>query len=90
MGRFLVERYLSAASAGSLDADAAQLNCSGEIGVRLLMTIYCPGDETCFHLFEAGSAAHVQRAGATAGIELDRIVSALQIGEGIEPDGRSA
>jgi hypothetical protein len=79
MGRFLVERYLSRANADSVATETALLDDGSEPDVRLVLTIYCPDDETCFHLFEAGSEALVQRAVALAGIELDRIVSAQQI-----------
>jgi hypothetical protein len=86
MGRFLVERYLPVTSGASVESDAQRLHVSGEPGVRLLLTLYCPDDETCFHLFDAGSAALVERVGVEAGIELGRIARVTQI-PGSEPAG---
>ena len=79
MGRFLAERYLPASARESLARDAARLDNGAEPGVRLLLTLYCPDDDTCFHLFDAGSAALIQRTASAAGIELNRIGRATQI-----------
>jgi hypothetical protein len=53
-----------AASARQTDGEGAP--------VRYVDTILVPGDETCLHLFEAGSEADVWNVVHRAGIEVDR------------------
>jgi hypothetical protein len=36
-----------------------------------------PGDETCFHIFVADSAADVEALAHDAGLEIDRLTEAL-------------
>jgi hypothetical protein len=76
MDYFLAERYLSALAAASiLRGDAARVQAAARSlgALRLLQAVYVPNDETCFYLFQADSAALVERAGAEAGVALERI-----------------
>jgi hypothetical protein len=55
---------------------AAEHSCGAGAAVRLLYAVHVPQDESCFAVYEAGSAEAVAAAGALAGIEFDRIVEA--------------
>ena len=72
MPEYLVELYTVA------DPDPAALARLGHgTAVRYLRSILIPGDETCLHLVEAGSAEHVAHAFEQAGLAADRIVEAV-------------
>ena len=72
MPEYLVELYTVA------DPDPAALAHLGDgTAVRYLRSILIPGDETCLHLVEAGSAEHVADAFEQAGLAADRIVEAV-------------
>ena len=60
-----------------LEAAAVAISKDGS-HVRYVRSIHIPGDETCFHLFEAESAQVVQRAGRSAGVGFDRIAEAVE------------
>jgi hypothetical protein len=64
--------------ADRLAAGARHLSGQGTL-VRYIHTIFLPGDETCLHLFEAGSEADVRAVARRAGIDVDRVVAAEQI-----------
>lgn len=83
MPEFLVEQYVSQVDAASGDSGtawarraAAELNGEGT-GVRYLHSILVPGDETCFHLYEAGSADAIRKAARRAGLRFERISEAV-------------
>jgi hypothetical protein len=48
-------------------------------GVRALRTIFVPGDELCFVLFEAPSAEAVIRASERGGLRYERLMPAYQL-----------
>jgi hypothetical protein len=48
------------------------------VSVRYVRTTLVPGDETCFHLFEAASHDAVAEVCRLAGIESPRIVPAIE------------
>lgn len=78
MTGFLVETYTPAAAVlAEIEARAglaaAELQQAGR-PVRYVRSIFVPGDETCFHLFEAGSAEVVREASERAGLSPQRIV----------------
>ena len=58
-------------------AAARQLSREG-VSVRYVRTTLLPGDETCFHVFEAASDDVVAEACRLAGLETPRIVPALE------------
>jgi hypothetical protein len=98
MPNFVVERYRSSSDpdglsvvADRLTAGARQVSTDGTY-VQYLDTIFLPGDETCLHVFEADSEADVLAVTRQAGIEVDRIVPAEQVGwsvHGSEKEGQS-
>jgi hypothetical protein len=58
-----------------LGAQAAQ----GEgVNVRYIRSILVPGDETCFHVFEALSSDAVAEVGRISSLPVIRIVEALE------------
>ncbi len=84
---FLAERYLPTGSAETAADDAKraraasrQLAAEGTV-VRYLGSTLLPADETCFALFEAPSAAEVERLLASASLAYDRVVPALLLGQ---------
>ena len=91
MTEFLGELYVSRESGEAVEQNenrvreaAAQLTREGE-HVRLVRTIFVPEDETCFYLFEAGSAGAVREVGARAALPFDRVC-----GSWSRPDARDA
>lgn len=93
MATFLAELYLSRASAGELrDAafrarSAAQsMTCEGT-PIRYLRAIFLSDEETCFHVFEAGSPELVEEASRRAAIPVERVIAALDVDPWTAPDG---
>jgi hypothetical protein len=81
---YLVETYVPGAHAtdarsagGRARAAARKLSREG-IAVRYVRTTLVPGDETCFHVFEADSRDAVAEACRLAGLDTPRIVAALE------------
>jgi hypothetical protein len=91
MAVYLVETYLSRRGArGPGLAPGARRRAADEVtrdglDVRHLRSVFVPADETCFHLFDAVSAAAVLAAGERAAIDLDRVSKAT---DGAEPTRR--
>jgi hypothetical protein len=79
MGHYLAERYVAASAGGAVACDAERLTAGADAETTLLLTIYAPEDETCFHLFDAGSAALVARASQAAGVSFDRILEVERV-----------
>ena len=78
MAKYLVELYSPTAGSGDLPSAAARAR-SEEIArtrteVRYLRSIFVPGDELCFLLYEGPSAEAVAEAVRRAAITFDRIV----------------
>jgi len=92
MAEFLVEQYVSRSGAPGEGAGAerarraaAEVNSEGT-AVRYLRSILVPEDETCFYLYEAGSADAVREAARRAGLRFERISEAVAE----PPEGGSA
>jgi hypothetical protein len=84
MPRYLVETYIpqthaqDARAAGQrARAAARQLSRAGE-PVRYVRTTLLPGDETCFHVFDAPSEDAVAEACRLACVGTARIVRAVE------------
>ena len=84
MPRYLAELYLPKAGPGDLEKAAARACTAAEemsragSTVRYLRSIFVPGDETWFLLYEAPSAAAVARGRRTrAGISIERVADAV-------------
>jgi hypothetical protein len=89
---YLLEAYLSkSVTDGPAVADRAA--CAAEemrregAAVRYLRGIFIPQDETCFHIFEAGSEADVRDAAARAGIHAERVLETTTL-EACDDAGR--
>ena len=84
MATFLVESYIPRSQAQDAQAvgrhaqaAAVALSRAG-VSVRYVRTTLVPGDETCFHVFEAASHDAVAEACRLAGLEAPRIVPAVE------------
>ena len=82
MSKYLVEVYAPApaelAEVEERVRRAAAESASGRQRARYLRSILVPGDEMCFHLFEASSAEAVREAAQVAGLDYARIVEAVE------------
>lgn len=58
--------------------DAADSVTRDGSAVRYVRSLLLPGDETCFHLFEADSTASVSDTTKRAGVLCARIVEAIE------------
>src|SRR5215210_8951705 len=77
---YLLEAYVSksvadgaAGIAGRFVLAAEEMRREGTT-VRYLRSIFVPQDETCFHIFEAGSEADIRDAAERAGIQAVRVL----------------
>jgi hypothetical protein len=83
MPEFLVELYVSQADASSaapateLARQAAEALSAQGAAIRYVRSIYVPDDETCFHLYRAGSVDAVREAACRAGLPVERISQAV-------------
>jgi hypothetical protein len=79
MPSYLVESYLAAAPT-QLEEARTRARRTAELGdgVRYLRTTFVPGDETCFHLFEAPSSDVLGSAAERAALGYARIVEAVE------------
>jgi len=81
---YLVETYVPRTQAqdpraAGRRARAAARKLSQEgVHVRYIRTTLLPGDETCFHIFEAASHHAVAEACRLAGLDKPRIVPAVE------------
>ena len=84
MASYLVETYVpgtqapDAREAGRRARDAARKLTREGTAVRYVRTTLLPGDETCFHVFEAVSHEAVADACRLAGLDTPRIVLAVE------------
>ena len=58
--------------------DAAESMTRNGSAVRYVRSLFLPGDETCFHVFEAESTASVSDTTRRAGVLCARIVEAIE------------
>jgi hypothetical protein len=82
--RYLVETYVprsrpqDARLTANLARTIAESLSRGGTPVRYVRTTFLPGDETCFHIFEAASEEAVGEVCRQAGIGSARIVPAVE------------
>lgn len=76
MPHFLAEGYLAEATSASLASDVERVRAATRtlVDVTFVQSLYLPGDEVCFLLFECASAELADRAAALAGVDVDRVV----------------
>jgi Protein of unknown function (DUF4242) len=94
MTRYLAELYLPKAGTDEVRNAAERARTASDeltrqgTQVRYIRALFLGGDETCFHLYEAGSAEAVFEASRRAAIPVERVVEAVDIEpeetEGIE------
>jgi hypothetical protein len=82
MTTFLAECYVSAANlpdeVAALMRRGAEAAAAEGVEVRYIRSILVPGDETCFHVFEAGTAEAVATVGVRVAVPLIRVVEAVE------------
>jgi Protein of unknown function (DUF4242) len=82
VGKYLVEFYLPSTGLDEFASTAARARTAAEevvdrgTPVRYLRSIFVPGDELCFLLYEGSSKEAVGEAVHRAAITFDRIVDA--------------
>jgi hypothetical protein len=80
---YLAEFYLPGEASLTELADRARAGAEQAArdghDVGLVQVIFVPQDENCFAVYRAGSAADVALAGGLAGLDFDRVVSALSM-----------
>ncbi len=91
MQSYLVEVYVPRsspreASLGARRAEAAADALSGDgVPVRYVRTTFLPDDETCFHVFEAGSSDAVDEVCRRAYLGRARIVPVIEDARSSQP-----
>jgi hypothetical protein len=84
MPTYLVETYMPRSRAREARAAGRRARAAAEelsregSPVRYLRTTFLPGDETCFHLFEASSADAVEEVSRRARLGGARIVLVVE------------
>lgn len=82
MAEFLLEFYVARTDSGVVERGAERaLLAAKELTrdgtpIRFVRSIFVPEDETCFYLYEAGSAEAVREAARRAGLQFERIIAA--------------
>jgi hypothetical protein len=90
--RYLVEAYVPRSRAQEAQAAGHRVRAAAEqlsregMAARYLRTMFLPDDETCFHVFEAGSEETVREVCRRADLRSPRIVPALECGDD-DPEG---
>lgn len=92
MPSYCLELYVPQVSSTLLEDVTSQARLAAEalstegIPIRHVRTTYLAEDETCFHLFEANSAADVAEAARRAGLTNVRITRAIEAAAASTPD----
>lgn len=80
MPTFIAETFVPQNRASEVEAATERLSRLDSHGptVRYVRSTFVPGDEVCFHIFEADTAGDVVRVAAGLGIRLDRVAEARE------------
>jgi hypothetical protein len=83
VAEFLIELYIAGNDTETVEAStdrarraAEELTHEGR-RVRFVRSIFVPGDETCFYLYEAATAADVREAARRASLPVEDVVEAI-------------
>jgi hypothetical protein len=91
VGKYLVELYVPSSSPEALTSAVARARTAASemaldgMHVTYLRSLFLPGDELCFLLYEGSSAEVVGEAARRAAITFERIVEA-DTADGVDPD----
>jgi hypothetical protein len=83
VSEFLVEAYVPRAAAVADAPGVEQASLAAEEltreghPVRLVRSIFVPGEETCFYLYQALSVDAVREAASRAGLRFERVSEAV-------------
>lgn len=83
MAEFLIETYVSRENAAAVESGAKRAHRAAEemsregAEVTYLRSIFAPQDETCFYLYEAGSAEVVQEAARRASLPAEHVTEVV-------------
>ena len=86
MPTFIAETFVPQTRADEVEAATERLSRldrpadgpSAGPTVRYVRSTFVPGDEVCFHIFEADSADDVVRVASDLGVRLDRVAEARE------------
>lgn len=86
MPTFIAETFVPMTHESEVEATTARLSeldqafdgAAMRAPVRYVRSTFVPGDEVCFHVFEAASADDVVRVAADLGVRLDRVAEARE------------
>jgi hypothetical protein len=84
MTEYLLELYVARADAPAVERGADRVRRAAEehtregTPVRYLRSIFVPDDETCFLIFEAGSADAVREVARRAALSFDHVATAIE------------
>jgi hypothetical protein len=84
MTEYLLELYVARADAVAVEQGAARVRRAAEehtregAHVRYLRSIFVPDDETCYLIFEAGSADAVREVARRASLSFDHVAAAIE------------
>ena len=79
MPTFIAETFMPGARSEEVAGVSERLSGLDDAApVRYVRTTFVPGDEVCFHVFEADTADDVKRLADGLGIVLDRVAEARE------------
>jgi Protein of unknown function (DUF4242) len=86
MAEFLIEQYFSRGDIAAVEDAAHRAHTAAEAmrregtQVAYLRSIFAPDEETCFYLYEAGSADAVREAARRAELPAERVTEVVSKG----------
>jgi hypothetical protein len=84
MTEYLLELYVARADAVAVERGSERVRRAAEehtregTPVRYLRSIFVPDDETCFVIFEAGSAEAVREVARRAALSFEHVAAAIE------------
>jgi hypothetical protein len=84
MTEYLLELYVARADALAVERGAERVRRAAEehtragTPVRYLRSIFVPDDETCYLIFEAGSADAVREVAQRASLSFEHVAAAIE------------